>query len=85
MSVRAKHWHGWLYLASMVLVLGLCGCSAMPSFRSGDPAKQVSKASPRVQDCGIVSIGSPTKYICDDKVYTSFELAKLRLGQDKAQ
>jgi hypothetical protein len=63
--------------------LALAGCAAMPSFlgAKGAPAHQASGASgppPRVQNCGIVSIGSPTKYVCNDKVYTSFDLASLR-------
>jgi hypothetical protein len=36
-----------------------------------------------VQNCGIVSIGSPTKYACNGKTYTSFELLKLRLAWEK--
>jgi hypothetical protein len=38
---------------------------------------------PIVQNCGIVAIGSPTKYACDGKVYTSFELARLRENRDQ--
>ena len=66
-------------LASTVLAIGICGCSAMPSFGNGAASTQRASVSPpRVQDCGIVTIGSPTKYACNGKVYTSFELAKLR-------
>ena len=36
-------------------------------------------ANIRVQDCGIVAISSPVRYVCaDGKVYTSFELARAR-------
>ena len=34
-------------------------------------------ADPRVQDCGIVAIGSPTKYACHGKVYTSIQLSEM--------
>ena len=42
-----------------------------------------SKQIPRVEDCAIVAISSPTKYACNGKVYTSFQLAKLRLDEEK--
>jgi hypothetical protein len=32
----------------------------------------------RVENCGIVAVSSPTKYVCNGKVYTSFELTNLR-------
>src|SRR5262249_44136017 len=32
----------------------------------------------RVQDCAIVAISSPSRYACDGKVYTSFELYRAR-------
>ncbi|HZO80884.1 MAG TPA: hypothetical protein VFB33_04245 [Candidatus Binataceae bacterium] len=38
----------------------------------------------RVQDCGIVAISSPARFVCSDgKVYTSFELARAR--EERAQ
>jgi hypothetical protein len=51
----------------------LSGCSSNPL---ADPP---SKA-PNVADCAIVSIGSPTKYACNGKTYTSFALTDLRQG-----
>ena len=72
-------------------MIALAGCSTMgpdPGI-SGKPARQASAAPagppPKVQDCGIVGIGSPTKYVCNDKVYTSFDLAKLRTDWAKPQ
>jgi hypothetical protein len=69
-------------------ILTLAGCSAMPPFLGGQAAHQAfagaGNPSPFVQDCGIVSIGSPTKYACNGKVYTSFDLAKLRLDWEKS-
>jgi hypothetical protein len=53
--------------------LTLAGCSNNP-FSDYGP-------SPRVADCAIVSIGSPTKYACNNKVYTSFDLADIRDGR----
>lgn len=33
---------------------------------------------PLVQNCAVVNIGSPSKFACNGKVYTTFELAKIR-------
>ncbi len=38
---------------------------------------------PRVEDCAIVGISTPTKYACGGKVYTSYQLAKLRMDEEK--
>jgi hypothetical protein len=38
---------------------------------------------PRVEDCAIVSISSPSRYACNGKVYTSFQLAKWRMSEEK--
>lgn len=32
----------------------------------------------RVQDCAIVAISSPSRFACDGKVYTSFQLYRAR-------
>jgi hypothetical protein len=38
---------------------------------------------PRVEDCGIVTIGSPTKFVCNGKVYTHSQLSQLRQNKNK--
>ena len=37
------------------------------------------------RDCAIVTISSPTRYACDGKVYTSFDLEKQRLAWETAE
>jgi hypothetical protein len=71
-------------VAPAFLVIGLCGCSGMETFFNPPPPQTAANGPPpRVQNCGIVSIGSPTNYACNGKVYTSFDLAKLRQDWDK--
>lgn len=66
-----------------VLIGALAGCSAMPSRGWGNPGPG---APPLVQrDCAIVTISSPTRYACDGKVYTSFDLEKQRLAWETAE
>lgn len=38
----------------------------------------------RVQDCGVVVISSPARYVCPNgKVYTTFQLARARLKREE--
>ncbi len=57
---------------TFALTVIVAGCST-----ASDPN------APVVQDCGIVAISSPPKYACGAKVYTAFQLAKMRA--DNAQ
>jgi hypothetical protein len=73
-------------LAAIALAAGMtvvgAGCAGVSSGTVVTPAAtaqaSASKDDPRVQDCGIVGVSSPTKYVCGGKVYTSFQLAKAR-------
>jgi hypothetical protein len=72
-------------LGLAVVMITVAGCASMQP--SGRPPQQVADADrppQMVQDCGIVSIGSPTKYACNGKTYTSFDLLKLRLAWEKS-
>jgi hypothetical protein len=70
-------------LGLALLLSGLAGCSALPSRGWGNPG---AGAPPLVQqDCAIVTISSPTRYACDGKVYTSFDLEKQRLAWETAE
>ena len=67
-------------------MLALAGCSAMaPSAGPGTGTQQASAAGPPplVQNCGLVGIGSPSKFVCNGKVYTTFQLAKMREDWEK--
>ena len=69
-----------------VATIALGGCAGMQRHSGDSSYQQVAAADrppPMVQNCGIVSIGSPTKYACDGKVYTSFDLLKLRQDWEK--
>jgi len=77
-----------LLIAGWAFAAGGCAASTAPSPQAQKPAAAMTGSAsktppPLVQNCGIVSIGSPTKYVCDGKVYTSFELHKL--GEDWAK
>ncbi len=79
--------HQFGRFAITAAAIALAGCSAMPSLpgEKAAPARQNAQSGPppSVQNCGIVSISSPSKYVCNDKVYTSFDLANLRQDWEK--
>jgi hypothetical protein len=73
-------------LASAVMIASAAGCASIQS--TVTPAWTPSQTAgttqiPRVEDCAIVAISSPTRYACNGKVYTSFQLAKLRMQEEK--
>ena len=40
---------------------------------------------PRVADCRIINQGSPNKFVCNGKTYTSFDLYRARIAWEKKQ
>jgi len=85
--MRFKRRNGLIRLSPALAIIALAGCAGMQPHSSGGTSyQQVAAADtppPRVQDCGIVTIGSPTKYACNGKIYTSFDLLKLRQTWEK--
>jgi hypothetical protein len=79
MTSRSKRASAALILLSAPLVFSLSACSSM-GMGTESASSSTTASVPRVQDCGIVGIGSPSKFACDGKVYTSFQLAKLQSG-----
>jgi hypothetical protein len=69
-------------LCLALMASAVAGCSLLPQKGWGTPP---SGAPSLVQDCGIVTISSPTRYVCGGKVYTSFELERNRLKWETAQ
>jgi hypothetical protein len=69
--------------AVCALALALSGCAGSSIIRpftsSQAPAVAAnSNPVPRVQDCIVVAIGTPSKFVCNGKTYTSHELRKMR-------
>jgi len=86
--MRRTHQPGlWrLIVVSAVVIVAAAGCDTIQSTLTPawTPSQTAGTAPvPRVEDCAIVAISSPTKYACNGKVYTSFQLAKLRLEEEQ--
>ena len=60
-------------LAAALTLIGLCGCGARDPLLSYGPR-------PRVEDCVQIQQATPTKYVCDGKLYTSVQLTDIRNG-----
>ena len=74
------------WLIASAAIIATAGCASITSTvtPSWTPSQTAgTAAAPRVEDCAIVGISSPTKYACGGKVYTSFQLAKLRMDEEK--
>ncbi len=68
-------------LTTIMLAALACGCAAMspaPPAQSGANAQAAAKPIPRVEDCAVLNTGTPSRFACNGKVYTSYQLAKLR-------
>ena len=73
-------------LLAVAVTVAAAGCASItstvtPAWSPGQTAGTTTV--PRVEDCAIVAISSPSKYECNGKVYTSFQLAKLRMDDEK--
>ena len=69
-------------LAVPLVALSMTGCAALR------PPTSVASAGgtepiPRVQNCAVLSTGSPSRFACNGKVYTSFQLATIREKEAK--
>ncbi len=69
--------------AAAALAAVLCGCAGSSMrWPTSQPAAPMpvagDKPVPRVQDCININSGTPSKYVCNGKTYTSHELRKMR-------
>ena len=78
-------------LTASAIAMGLTalsGCATISSLSATSLAPRgatqvAAKAIPRVQNCGVLDAGTPTRFVCNGKVYTSYQLAKLREEEAK--
>jgi hypothetical protein len=61
-------------------LLGTAGCAA---YGPNPPSQGQAAPVPLVQNCAVLNTGTPSRFACNGKVYTSFQLAKLREDEAK--
>jgi len=71
-------------LGTAMAALG-AGCAniSWPAMATPATGTTAQAEQPHIWDCGLVSIGTPSKYACNGKVYTAMQLAKIRLDEIK--
>ena len=70
--------------ALVLAVTATVGCASITQMTSsGAPAKGAPAPVPYVENCVEISVGSPSKFVCNGKTYTSFQLAKIREDEAK--
>ncbi len=69
-------------LTAVSLAFSIAGCA---SFRPPTAVASTNGTQPipRVQNCAVLNTGSPSRFACNGKVYTSFELAIIREKEAK--
>lgn len=68
----------------ILALVGTAGCASITQMTgSREPAKGASAPVPYVENCVEISVGSPSKFVCNGKTYTSFQLAKIREDEAK--
>jgi hypothetical protein len=77
-------------VAAGVIVLALAGCSSNSSGNFPPPGAAMTNGKPtgpppKIADCALTNSGSPTKYVCNGKTYTTFQLNKMRMDYEKQQ
>ena len=81
---RIEQFRATVAIASALMAFA--GCSTIPANSTvahGPAAISSARHVPRVQNCGVLDAGTPSRFVCDGKVYTSFQLAKLREDEAK--
>jgi len=68
-------------LGAAMAALG-AGCAVVAP-APAPAAGTTAQAAPHIWDCGLVKSSSPSQYVCNGKVYTTFQLAKIRLDEIK--
>jgi hypothetical protein len=82
---RTKRVGSWrLMLAAAVVIASAAGCDMLNMSSSATPAATAGTAPPpNVQDCIMMNVSSPSKYVCNGKTYTTFQLATIRMKEEK--
>jgi hypothetical protein len=69
---------GLIFFATAV-----CGCASQTARPSSQAPQVAATPIPYVQNCAVLNTGSPSRFACNGKVYTSFQLAKIREEEAK--
>jgi len=65
---------------ALLMAFSACSGTSMHWRTTGPETSAVTAGdlAPKVQDCIAINTGTPSKYVCGGRVYTSHELRKMR-------
>jgi hypothetical protein len=69
---------GLIFFATAV-----CGCASQTARLPSQEPQAAATPIPYVRNCAVLNTGSPSRFACNGKVYTSFQLAKIREEEAK--
>ncbi len=61
---------------AMAISISACAITGNPPFMSN-----MSAPTPRVEDCALIQQATPSRYVCNGKVYTAVQLTDVRNGK----
>jgi hypothetical protein len=61
---------------AMAISISACAITGNPPFMSN-----LAAPSPRVEDCALIQQATPSRYVCNGKVYTAIQLTDVRNGK----
>ena len=67
-----------LRLMALFFIFAPAGCAFNRSTPSLASASAGISPLPLVRNCAVLQTGSPSRFACNGRIYTSFQLAKLR-------
>lgn len=61
---------------AMAISVSACAITGNPPFMSN-----LAAPGPRVEDCALIQQATPSRFVCNGKVYTAVQLADIRSGK----
>lgn len=79
----------WILAGAMLLLCGCENANQVFEYNFNDLSKPFFRDAkmegpPRIENCGIIAISTPSQYECNGKKYTTLELADIRQGKTPA-
>jgi len=72
-----------LLLGVMAVAFAGCAMSAGSTLQTAGGPQAAATPIPRVQNCAVLNTGTPSRFACNGKTYTSYQLAKIRENEAK--
>lgn len=82
-SVLSRRGMKFAMLALCVALVGGCATAQDPPAGATATKMAHENTTPRAENCAIVTVGTPVKFACGGKVYSSWDLQHLREKEEQ--